>query len=228
MKHLIGIGVLSVALFFGCKTDNAEIDMGYDFYPATIGSWISYEVDSIRHSTGASTDTFRYQIKELVESAFIDEAGRQARRLERYYRDSTGHNWNIKDIWMVAITSRKVEKTEENVRFVRLNFPVKAGQYWDGNSLNDMDPWDYSYESVGETAQSGDAFFDNTAIVVQQGAVNLIEQERGKEIYARHIGLVYKELFEIKTDINYMANPVAENIQSGYELYYRYLDHGQN
>lgn len=228
MKKSLGIGVVLMVLLSACKTDNAEIDMGYDYYPATVGSWISYDVDSIRHLAGVNADTFHYQIKELVESDFIDEAGRSSRRLERYYRNSSNEEWTIKDIWMVAITSRKVEKVEENIRYVRLNFPVRTNQYWNGNSLNDLDPWEYSYLQVGETSPVGDAVFENSATVEQEGAVNLIEQERGLEIYARAIGLVYKEVVEIKTDVNYMGNPVAENIQSGYELYYQYSDHGQN
>jgi len=225
-RLLISIGV--IALLAGCKGENAKVDLGYAYYPAEVGAWISYDVDSIRHFPDESVDTVRYQIRELVESAFTDEAGRPARRIERYYRDSSDEDWGIKDIWMVAITNRKVEKVEENIRYVRLTFPVRNDQLWDGNALNDFEPWNYSYAEVDQAYSVEGNVFDTTATVNQEGAVNLIEQRRGQEVYAKNLGLVYKELVDIETDVNYSSNPVPENIQSGYELYYKYLDHGQN
>jgi len=223
------IAIFIVLLLGACKSDPLlEVDMGYAYYPGTVGSWIEYQVDSIRHFSDANADTVHYQIRELLESAFEDEAGRSARRIERYFRLDSGGEWNIKDVWMVAITNRKVEKVEENVRFVRLTFPVKEGQFWDGNSLNTYNTWNYGYEQVGEAVPVGNWVFEDAATVEQLGPVNLIEQHRGQEVYAPDIGLVYKELIEIKTDVNYMSNPIPENIQSGYEVYYTYLNHGQN
>lgn len=224
-KWLFGLLILLAA----CKKDSPqEVDMGYAYYPAEVGSWITYQVDSVRHFASENTDTVRYQIRELLESAFTDDAGRPARRIERFYRNTDQESWSLKDVWMVVVTNRKVEKVEENVRFIRMTFPVKIGQYWDGNAKNTLDSWDYTYSEVGAAETVGDTYFENTAVVEQEGAVNLIEQERGKEIYAHEIGLVYKELIEIKTDVNYMSNPTPENIQSGYEVYYTYLSHGQN
>lgn len=226
MKRIFGIG-LALAFLAGCKSENADPEMGYEFYPATINSWISYSVDSIWYAEGAA-DTFHYEIKELIESEFTDDEGRSARRIERFFRLNNDQQWVLKDIWKVIVTKRKVEKVEENIRFVRLNFPVNTSQYWDGNALNNLERWDYSYAQVGESQTFSDTYFPRTATVNQEGAVNLIEQERGQEVYAADVGLVYKHLIEIQTDISYTSNPVPENIQSGYELYYHYLDHGQN
>lgn len=221
--------ILLLVVLVGCKSESPEeVDLGYLYYPATVGLWVEYQVDSVRHFSDENTDTLRYQIRELLESEFVDEAGRSARRIERFFRTSSDQNWNLKDVWMVVITSRKVEKVEENDRFVRLTFPVKEGQFWDGNSLNTLGLWNYSYIQVGQAAPVGDWIFDEAATVEQEGAVNLIEQHRGREIYSPDIGLVYKELVEIKTDVNYISNPIPANIQSGYEVYYTYLNHGQN
>lgn len=227
MRSLIVIGI-AVVLLIGCKGENAEVDMGYTYYPARVGSWIEYEVDSIRHFPDDDADTLRYQIREYLESAFTDEAGRSARRIERYFRLDADADWGLADIWMVSLTERKVEKVEENIRYTRLTFPVRQGQFWDGNALNENDPWNYSYEAVDVPLSSNGVLFDSTATVIQEGAVNLIEQERGSEIYVRNIGMIYKEHIEIQTDVNYTTDPSAANIQGGYELYYKYLDHGQN
>ncbi len=229
MKRLSYIVLVSLPLLLvGCRGDNAEVNMGYEYYPAEVGSWIAYQVDSVRHFVEDFADTTHYQIKEVMESAFTDDGGRPARRIERYFRWDDSENWRIKDVWMVVITSRKVEKVEENQRFTRLVFPVNTNQFWDGNALNPLPRWDYSYEQVGETEVVGNIAFENAAVVLQEGSFNLIEQEIGRETYAPGIGLIYKELREIKTDVNYQSDPTPANIQSGYELWYRYVDHGKN
>lgn len=226
MKQFVAIGCLVLGLA-SCKSENAKPEMGYEFFPASLNSWVSYQVDSVWFSE-ASADTFQYQIKELVESEFMDDEGRPARRIERYFRLSEDQPWQIKDIWKVIVTSRKVEKVEENIRYVRLNFPVKTNQYWDGNTLNTFDRWDYSYAQVGESATHNETYFHRTATVQQQGKVNLIEQERGEEIYAENVGLIYKYLLQINTQVGYTANPIPQNINNGYEVFYHYLDHGQH
>lgn len=230
MKRFFEIRLLIILLVFfsGCKGENAELEMGYEYYPAEIGSWISYEVDSVMHFVEDFADTVRYEIKEVVTESFIDDAGRPARRLERFYRNNDSEDWRIKDVWQVVITSVKVEKVEENERFVRLVFPVSEGKLWDGNALNTRAIWDYEIAAVGQPVMSGEFLFEEAATVNQEGALNLIEQEFGVEYYAKNIGLVFRHETMIKTDVNYLTNPTPANIQSGYELWYRYTGHGQD
>jgi len=221
--------ILLVAVIFSCKkSETPVIDFGYDYYPVTIGSWISWDVDSIGHQPGNFADTFQYQIKELIESAFIDYAGRQAYRIERFYRNNASENWWLKDVWMVVFTATKAEKVEENVRYVRLVFPVRENQFWDGNALNTQNVWNYSYTSIGNSYAVGSGVFAEAAEVFQEGYNNLIEKQQGTEVYARGIGLVYKSVVDISTQFQYSINPTAPNINGGYELTMTYLDHGQN
>lgn len=228
MIYRLFISIGLITLLFGCKSENARVDLGYEYYPAEPGMWVSYTVDSIWHHVDETSDTAFYQIKERIDSIFTDDEGRSARRIERFYRTSSSDPWLIKDIWMAAITPRMVEKVEENIRFVRLTFPVKNDAVWNGNSVNEMGTWNYSYRNVGEAYSTGNTVFAESAVVEQEGPINLIEQQKGTEVYARNVGLISKTLIYLETDINYTSNPVPANIYDGYELYYRYTAHGQD
>src|SRR5690606_37036466 len=109
-----------------------------------------------------------YQLKELLESTFIDNAGRLVYRLERFKRDSSHHEWQIADVWMVTNTDLRLEKTEENVRILKLIFPVKEGESWDGNAYNNEQEVDYEYASVNEALSLGNFTFMETATVIQK------------------------------------------------------------
>jgi len=218
------LGLSAVA----CKTKNAEVNFGYEYFPAKLGSWVSYQVDSISHEPGNFSDTVTYQIKEVLESSFTDDEGRPAIRIERFYRSNSNESWWLKDVWKVIFTANKIEKVEENVRYVRLVFPIRDDQYWDGNALNTQDAWNYSYRSFGTAFQSGSNVFSETAEVDQQGYNNLIEKQVGLEVYAKEIGLIHKSVIDLQTKFEYSINPIAANINGGYELTMTYLDHGQN
>lgn len=226
IRQLIAIGLISFVS--ACKTENAKVDLGYEYYPAEPGMWVSYAVDSIWHHADATSDTAYYQIKERIDSVFTDDEGRSARRIERFYRTADDQPWLIKDIWMAAITPRMVEKVEENIRFVKLTFPVKNGAIWNGHSVNELGNWNFSYRDVGTAYSAGGTVFQETATVEQEGPINLIQQHKGTEVYARDVGMISKTLIYLETDINYTSNPVPANIYDGYELYYRYTAHGQD
>jgi len=229
MRIINFIIVLSLGLSaFACKTKNAEVNFGYEYFPARIGSWVSYEVDSISHQPGNFADTVNYQIKEVLESSFTDDEGRPAIRIERFYRSNSIEAWWLKDVWKVIFTTNKIEKVEENVRYVRLVFPIRNDQYWDGNALNTQNAWNYSYRSIGSAFQSGNGIFSETIEVDQQGYNNLIEKQVGLEVYAKEIGLVHKSIIDLQTKFEYSINPTAANINGGYELTMTYLNHGQN
>src|SRR5256885_175381 len=82
------IFVMTVVFFTGCKKDKpATDDPGYSYFPDDIGHYCIYQVDSTVYDD-FHNDTFyySYQIKEVIESYFIDNQNRNAMRVERYKR----------------------------------------------------------------------------------------------------------------------------------------------
>src|SRR6266481_1017842 len=100
MKQLIGILFLLFVLtsgFFSCKKDAIPPpDMGYNYFPNQVGRYVIYNVDSFYYAgIPVVIDTFKFQIKEKIESMFTDNEGRPSIRLERYikyYNDTVSYD----------------------------------------------------------------------------------------------------------------------------------------
>lgn len=215
MKKIIYIISVVAVVFSACKKDEKiTVDQGYDYFPLSAGRTLIYDVDSIVYDDffqPVRVDTFRYQIKEIVESIFVDGQGREAWRLERYIKTDTT-NWQINNVWTAVLTATTAEKVEDNLRYIKLIFPVQNSRTWDGNSYNNLAFQEYRYISVNESAQVGSVSFDETVQVQQRDDENLIEKFYAEERYARHVGLVYKETINVK-------KAVTQQITSG--LIYR-------
>ena len=97
--------------------------MGYEYFPNDSGIWVQYVVDSIDYDDEFGNDTFQFQLLEKIESKSIDNEGRDAQRIERLKRPNDSSIWRIKDVWYANLTESKAEKIEENLRYVKLNFP---------------------------------------------------------------------------------------------------------
>lgn len=203
---------MAVVLFMSCdkEQDLSDIDIGYKYFPTTTGSFVIYRVDSVWY--GLTEETYQYQIKEEIADEFVDAVGQPALVLNRYYRLNNGQPWTLADVWTSKRTGTTAEKVEENVRYVKLEFPVKENETWNGNAFNSLGAQEYSYTNVAKFADVGILQFDNTITIQQKNNVNLVDEEVFYEIYADGIGLVYKQA----TDLNKQGNQT-----SGYSVSYQ-------
>lgn len=189
-----------------CKKDpsaNADTELGYDYFPVEVGNYSVYDVDSIVYNdfTG-EIDTFNYQLKEVIESDFVDNGGRVSQRIERYNRDNDSAEWHIQDVWQATRTTNRAERVEENVKYIRLMFPVREGLKWDGNAYNTDEEWKYVYQNAHKADLINGISFDSTVTVLQRDEFNLIEVQYYEERYAKDVGLIYKKVDDLKTEIN--------------------------
>jgi hypothetical protein len=190
----------SAAMYFSSCKEDAVIapEIAYtQYFPDKVGSYILYNCDSIVYDDFNGTiDTFRFQIKEYYESEFTDNSGRKAIRIERKKRDDTT-SWFIKDVWYLAKTAKQVEKVEEDVRYIKLNFPVKSGKVWNVNALNSLGEQEVEYQEVHKPFSTGVLNFDSTLTVVNTDPVNLISEKRNTEVFAINVGMVYKRYVDV-------------------------------
>ena len=213
MNKLFYTVFASITLLFGCKKSNNEtVKYYYNYFPLDVGAWIEYDVVDIIHSQSGS-DTAEYQLKEITAEEFLDNEGRLTYRIERYWRDDSNANWSIKDVWYSNKTKTTAEKVEENVRFTKLIFPINTSKYWDGNAYNNLEEWEYYYDSLHKPKVINNLSFDSTITVIQRDNENVVEYEKVKEVYAVDIGLIYKS--HIDLDIN-LSNIL--DINNGREL----------
>jgi len=190
--------------------------MGYNYFPDEAGHYVIYKVDSLYYNTlllNTSTnispaDTFRFQLKEKIESVYTDNEGRPALRLERYvkyYNSSIPYSdmpWLLRDVWSATKTAKTVERVEENERFVKLAFPVRDEQRWNGNAQNTHDAEEYSYNFYDLPRTLGGILFDSVLQVDHHDESSLVGWSYSSEKYARNAGLVYKRVIEVTSQPN--------------------------
>ncbi|HIA11293.1 MAG TPA: hypothetical protein EYN41_09460 [Flavobacteriales bacterium] len=197
ISYRLSILACAILILVSCKKDDpVKIDVGHSYFPVEIGSWIIYDVDSTvwnDFDVPSVVTNYQYQIKEVIESAFIDDEGREALRWERYKRDTVTDPWVIKDVWIANKTVSTAEKVEENERFIKLIFPVRLAKIWDGNAANTMDEWDYQYTEVDAPKTIGGLSFDSTLTVAQQDFNTWVTYDFFEEYYAKNVGMVYKK-----------------------------------
>ena len=188
--------LLSVILFASCKKDKevSTIDLGTDYFPREVGSWIIYDVDSIKHDDNDDQqgfiDTVSYLLKEVIESEFTDTTGTLNQRIERYVKMTDTSDWVILDVWSSLVNKSRAEQVEENIKYIKLIFPPQNGDSWNSNAYNTLDEQDYVYTSVDVAETINEVDLESVLTVEQLDDANIIEREYAEEKYARGVGRV--------------------------------------
>lgn len=198
---LLGLSIATL-LISSCKKDPITIvaDDSAKFFPLWVGHYIIYNVDSIHFNEVTMTsDTTHFQIKEEIASSFADSAGGTTYIIKRYRRMSDTLIFSETEEWNATLTANRAEKTENNLRFVKLVFPMKEGTTWDGNmyidtsnGLQQYEGWEYTYSDLNTGKIYNGINLDSTVTVTEQDEENLIEKDFEQEVYAKNFGLVYR------------------------------------
>ena len=215
---LMGFALL-ILLLQQCKKDDPRIDtVDYSYFPLETGRYIIYDIEEINVDVIAGYyDTLCYTIKEIITDTFYDMENRLSYRVERYKRTNDSAGWEIKDVWYANYTATTAERTEENIRYIKLAFPVELNKTWDGDAYNTLDPYDeYEYEitalDVPDTVN--EVYFDSVLTVLQKDRESLIDKYYAVEKYAKNIGMIYKKDMEIYSQ-TITGDPIEERIERG-------------
>src|SRR5580698_7470505 len=127
--------VVMVVVVAGCKkTINYTSTPSYSgsltdfFIPLQAGKVAIYRLDSLNFYYYGQLDTVTsYLAKDSVESSFVDGSGNTAWYVTRYLSDTTGSSWYASETYAVTPTQQRLEMTEDNLRFIKLAYPVSQG-----------------------------------------------------------------------------------------------------
>ncbi|MBC3786963.1 hypothetical protein [Spirosoma utsteinense] len=193
---------LLTALIAGeaCQTRTVAPDpAGYDYFPLQTGHYIVYDVQEQRYLPGATIPVDRtYQLKEVVGAAYTDITGQQAYRLLRYHRQADGKPWQTDSIWSARQTDSEAIRTENGLDFVNLRFPVSDRLRWNGNRYNALGNDEYEVRNSQQPYRVSDKQFSETVTVVVQEDSTLLAQDKRMDVYARALGLIYKERIRLQ------------------------------
>ena len=231
MHNRIYISFICLIMLISCEkeTENLSFTPASDYFPLIKGKNITYQIDSsVYLNLGTKKQINTSIIREAVDSASIDNAGRLTFKITRSRRqkdDTT--KWNPINTYLVARSNETIEVIEENQRYIKLVSPVIAGTKWKGNAkinttgnpaLLYLDNWDYTYTGVGSPSIFNNRNFPDCLTVMQQNDTIgnpanknfYFEINYAKEIYARQIGLIFKEI------IHEIWQPSNGNNSAGY------------
>ncbi len=234
MKRIFKLFITSSILalgFYSCKKDKSTApDMGYNYFPDQVGKYVVYDVDSFYYyNSPVIIDTFKFQVKEKIQSIYYDNQNRPTIRLERYrkyYNPSTPYSalpWVLSDVWAENKTVLTAEKVEENTRYIRLVFPTKIDQFWDANIQNVEGDRKFNYQFVDQSRTIGSIHFDSVLQTVYDAGVILTRKEYRTEKYARNIGMVYRQIIDIESQPGnnpppyFFQIPIMQRVTSGYQ-----------
>jgi len=191
-------------MFCSCKKETlvgtaADISSGY--FPLRQGNWIIYNVDSVAHLTDddgtdqpdTSIANFHFKIKEVVDTSFIDGEGKLAYRIMRYRQTNDTLPWDFESVWVASVTGNSAQRVEDNIRYIKLSFPINIHTTWNGNAYNEFTEEEYSYTEVHAPFSLGTFHFDSTITVLQAEDNNFLTSIYKEEKYAQNVGMIYKQ-----------------------------------
>jgi hypothetical protein len=230
MKKFLVVIIFIPLFYFSCKKETLDYKLfGKEYFPLKVGYYIIYSVDSIQfYDITLTSDTFRYQLMELVDSTITDDFGNTSFMIKRFVRANDLQPWTLKRVWLANLYNDRAEKQEENLRFMKLHFPVILNKTWRGNiyivadSVHHYKPdWNYIYKTMDTTLQMNGNKLDSCIVVQQYNEQNQIEKHIEREMYQKGTGLVYKELIQVGRQT---IDPLNWKPEKGRIVIYRFLE----
>lgn len=166
--------------------------IGTQYFPLKIGQTWVYKVDSIAYDDNGPTqaiDTFYYQYKEQVTEATTDDMGQPLYLINRYYRLHDSDTWQQVRNYSAQVIDNKAQRVEENTRYVKLVFPLKSRNTWNGNMFNAKGSQIYKLIDF-EFPYTFQSSSYKSVKVEQANILNFIEEIKRYEKYAENIGMV--------------------------------------
>ena len=211
----LGLTILSIT---GCKkTITYQTAQLTDYLQLQPGKVITYRLDSTNFTFFGTIRTITsYIAQDIVDTLATDNLNRPSWRIFRYITDTAmSQSWANLETYMITPTISTTEVIENNLRYVKLALPLQNGFSWPGNTYIDTntpaassDPdysylaaWNYTYDSIGAPYTVLAGTIPNTLIVRQQDQMigdstdpnTFSERDYSKEVYAKSIGLIYKD-----------------------------------
>jgi len=219
--------VIPFLTFLSSCNETLEVEpstLGYDFYPVEIGQFRTYEVEEIRFRI-TGFDTTVYQLRETIFDS-IPSLDQTTFLIRRDIRTNDLEEWESDSIWTVTPTELFVAVAENNISYIKLTFPVRAGISWNGNSLNARGMQTYYYEDVSASSFDEVPLSDQIRVIIEDIPENTTGIDLRSEVYARNIGLVEKDyLTQVKCTSGSCGDDFGE-VEAGRLLKQRLIDYG--
>lgn len=199
----------------------------YGYFPLRVGHYNVYRIDStIYDFAGGATAISVASLfaKEVVADTFRDLTGVLTYTIERYERLQPDHPWVLRSVGTAQRTADQAIRTENNLRFLKLVFPMTRRSEWDGNLWIDPDReiaiadermrpfanWRYEVDSIDVRAKAGSFTFDSTLLLTEVNEQSVVEWRKSRVRYAKNIGVVWREQYILDSQYCNKVPPPAD------------------
>lgn len=209
MKTKFILYIIFLLIFTSCKSeyDDFTLEEGRFYYPIEVGLNTTFKIDSTIYNPFQQLIIEKsFYVREFIESTYIDDAGNTNYRLERYTGETDSTTNKLASVWYVSVGKKSIDRVEDNLRFRKMIFPALENASWQAHKfiyenelLSYLKNWKYNYTTINKPFQLTDLTFankdfDSTITIRQIGDSSNITQAKGKEVYAKNIGLVFREM----------------------------------
>lgn len=215
-----------------CQSTTEPMATGYDYQPLEKGNFWIYDVTEQQFSLNGSATTKTYQVRETITNSYADPAsdeptGTPVFRIERHRRTNDSQAWQPDSVSSIRITNSQLVKNENNRSFVKLVFPLIDRFEWNGNAFNSAGEDLYQLKNTGMPYNVLNQSFAETATIVQQNDSTLVSQDKRVEVYARKVGLIYKEKVQLQYCSSTPSCVGKAQIDYGIRQYFRLRSYGK-
>ncbi|MBS1488654.1 MAG: hypothetical protein JST43_13815 [Bacteroidetes bacterium] len=182
-----------------CSHTDAISVNAQSYYPLRVGDYHLYQVvrttyNQLTCASPANDTTKNYFLKTVVTDSLKSSEGVYTYTIQRYISADTTQVWTNLDTWSARITPNQLVVNEENIPYVKINFPLRDSAVWNGNLYNNLGEQDYKLFSHNIPYQLGNGKkFLNSLKVSVSNINNLVNQDIEFEVYAASVGLIYKQ-----------------------------------
>lgn len=188
-----------LAVLPGCESDDAiPPDAGARYFPIGRGVYQIYTVEEVHYAGAASPLKLTYELLTEVVDSFPSAGGTYTYVIHRSKRVMNSEDWQLLDTWSVRRDGNSIILSEGNTAYVKLRFPLKEGNTWNGNAFNSLGEDQYTLRHVRQPFQANDFSFSSTVTVEQEfNEDRIVFRDERKEVYAEDVGLVYREIVQL-------------------------------
>lgn len=235
--------ILTACLFISCGEESKMLDgdqFGYQYFPLEADKYWIYSVDKTTvDDAGATIIDESVFVKEEITEKFADSAGDTLFRLQRSESSTQNGVYTITDVWTASKSSELAIRTEENLRFVKMIYPISVGTSWEGNQFDELievfvadekvqvykDWGDYECVAKGISLSAGGTAYEDV-LSIEQGNFNSdIERRYAIEHYAPDIGMIKKEMIILDTQCICPGEEWIEKAEKGFTLTMELVEH---